>query len=121
MSLLRSPKVAFVVMSFVVAAGIVFGYRWFGWIGVGLVGVLGLAISLRAEIFEAHGDPHERASTHVVKMYAKQLENRRLENRDAQVRRHGEDQQRHIFHRVINAVFTAITMLGGSMHLLREF
>lgn len=121
MWLLRSTKVAFVVMSFVVAVGIVFGFRYYGWIGVGLVGVLGLAISLRAEIFETYGDPHERAANDVVKMYAQQLENRRFENRDAQHRRYGDDLRRHIFHRVINAVFAAIVMLGGSMHLLREF
>ncbi|WNJ98263.1 hypothetical protein L2D14_10295 [Thalassospiraceae bacterium LMO-JJ14] len=121
MQILRSPRTAFVFMSFVVALGIVFGFRWFGWLGVGFVGLLGLMISHRAEIFDDCSDPHERASAQVTDMYARQLENKRLDNHDARRRREGEALQRHIMHRVINAVFAAILMLGGSMFFLKEF
>ena len=121
MSLLRSPKFAFIVMAFFVACAIVFGHRWFGWMGVGFVGLVGLMISMRAEIFEHSGDPHERASTHTVEMLARQRANESMENPDAQRRRDGEALQRYVFHRVINAVFAAILMLGGSMFFLKEF
>ncbi|MBO6520959.1 MAG: hypothetical protein JJ900_06510 [Rhodospirillales bacterium] len=121
MNLLRSPRFAFVCMAFFVACGIVFGFRWFGWMGVGFVGLVGLMISMRAEIFETCGDPHERASTHTVQMLARQRENERMENPDARRRREGEAIQRYVFHRVINAVFAAILMLGGSMFFLKEF
>jgi len=121
MQILRSPRTAFVVMSFVVACGIVFGFRWFGWLGVGFVGLLGLMISHRAEIFDDCGDPHERASAQVTNMYAKQIDNRRMDNPDAQRRREGEAMQRYVMHRVINAVFAAILLLGGSMFFLKEF
>lgn len=119
MNLLRSPKFAFVVMAFFVACAIVFGHRWFGWIGVGFVGLMGLVISMRAEIFEHSGDPHERASTHTVQMLAKQQENERFENPDARRRREGEALQRYVFHRVINTIFAAILMLGGAMSVVR--
>lgn len=121
MTLLRSPQVAYVFMSFIVACGLVFGFHWFGWIGVGFVGLLGLVISLRAEIFDSCSDPLAQASVNVVKMYSKQLENRQLENVDATHRRQGKEFQRHIFHRAINAIFAAIMMFGGSMFLLKEF
>ena len=121
MSALRSPRFAFAFMAFVVALGIVFGHRWYGWLGVGFVGLIGLVISHRSEMFTHDGDPHERASTHVVRMKALQMENRQYENDDAVRRRQGEEHQRHVFHRVINAIFAAITMLARSMYLFKEF
>ncbi len=121
MDILRSPRTAFVFMAFVVACGIVFGFRWFGWLGVGFVGLLGLMISHRAEVFEECADPHERASAQTAKMYARHLENRKLEGVEAETRRKGEQMQRSVLHRVINAVFAAILMLGGSMFFLKEF
>lgn len=121
MTLLRSPQVAYIFMSFFVACGLVFGFQWFGWIGVGFVGLIGLVISLRAELFDACGDPLAQASVNAVKMYSKQIENQQMDNIDAVHRRQGKDLQRHIFHRAINTIFAAILMLGGSMYFLKEF
>ncbi len=108
-------------MSFFVACGLVFGFQWFGWIGVGFVGLLGLLISLRAELFDAYGDPLAQASVNAVKMYSKQIENQQMDNIDAIHRRQGKELQRHIFHRAINTIFAAILLLGGSMFFLKEF
>lgn len=119
MGLLRSQRAAFVFMSFVIALAIVFAKLYFGWFGVGLVGLLGLVISLRAEIFDEHGDPHERSCTHVVQMYARQLDNRQLENRDAQLRRQGDNMRRDIMHRAINTVLGAIMVFGMAMYFVR--
>lgn len=119
MGLLRSKRAAFVFMSFVVAFAIVLAKSYFGWLGVGLVGLIGLVISLRAEIFDEYGDPHERSCTHVVQMHSRQLENRQFENRDAQLRRQGEDMQRSTMHRAINTVMGAIMVLGMAMYLVR--
>jgi len=121
MALLRSPQVAYIFMSFFVACGLVFGFQWFGWIGVGFVGLLGLLISLRAELFDAYGDPLAQASVNAVKMYSKQIENQQMDNIDAIHRRQGKELQRHIFHRAINTIFAAILLLGGSMFFLKEF
>ncbi|MEX0695065.1 MAG: hypothetical protein WD075_11520 [Rhodospirillales bacterium] len=121
MSALRSTRFAFIFMAFVVAMGIVFGHHWYGWLGVGFVGLVGLVISFRSEMFTHDGDPHERASTHVVRMQTLQIKNRLHDNDDAIRRRQGEDQQRRTFYRVINAVFAAITALGGAMFFLKEF
>lgn len=121
MNILRSPRTAFVVMAFIVACGMVFGFRWFGWLGVGFVGLLGLTVSHRAETFADCGDPHERASAQVTQMYARQIENRKFDDSDAEHRRNGEQMQRNVLHRVINAVFTAILMLGGAMFFWKEF
>jgi hypothetical protein len=119
MGLLRSQRVAFVFMSFVIAFAIVLAKFYFGWFGVGLVGLLGLVISLRAEIFDRYGDPHERSCTHVVQMYSRQLDNRQFENCDAQLRRQGEDFRRDILHRAVNTVPGAIMFLGMAMYLVR--
>jgi hypothetical protein len=91
----------------------------FGWFGVGLVGLLGLVISLRAEIFDEYGDPHERSCTHVVQMYSRQLDNRQFENRDAQLRRQSDDIKRDTFHRAVNAVLGAIMVFGMAMYFVR--
>lgn len=119
MGLLRSQRIAFVFMTFVIALAIVLAKFYFGWFGVGLVGLLGLVISLRAEIFEKYGDPHERSCTHVVQMYARQLDNRQFENRDAQLRRQGDDSKRDILHRAVNTVLGAIMVLGMAMYIVR--
>lgn len=119
MALLRSQRTAFVFMAFVIALAIVLAKFYFGWFGVGLVGLLGLVISLRAEIFDEYGDPHERSCTHVVQMYARQVDNRRLENRDAQLRRRGEDFRRDIMHRAVNTVLGAIMIFGMAMYFVR--
>lgn len=119
MGLLRSPRVAFVFMAFVIATAIVLAKFYFGWLGVGLVGLLGLVISLRAEIFEEYGDPHERSCTHVVQMHARQLDNRKFENRDGQLRRQGEDFKRDIMHRAVNTVLGAIMVFGMAMYVVR--
>lgn len=121
MQILRSPRTPFIVLSFLVACGIVFGFRWFGWMGVGFVGLVGLFISHRAEMFADCGDPHERASAQITDLYTRQLENNKLDNADGQNRRAGETSQREIFYRVINAVFVAILMLGGTMYFVKEF
>jgi hypothetical protein len=47
------------------------------------LGLLGLLISLRAELFDACGDPLAQASVNAVKMYSKQLENQQMDNVDA--------------------------------------
>ncbi len=44
------------------------------------LGLLGLLISLRAELFDACGDPLAQASVNAVKMYSKQLENQQMDN-----------------------------------------
>ena len=119
MGLLRSQRVAIVFMAFVIAFAIVIAKSFFGWFGVGFVGLLGLVISLRAEIFENYGDPHERSCTHVVQMYSRQLDNRQLDNRDAQLRRQGEDMKRDTMHRAINTVFGAIMVFGMAMYFVR--
>lgn len=119
MGILRSPRTAFVFMAFVIAVAIVLAKFYFGWFGVGLVGLLGLVISLRAEIFDEYGDPHERSCTHVVQMYSRQLDNRQLENRDAQLRRQGEDMKRDTMHRAINTVLGAIMFFGMAMYFVR--
>ena len=119
MGLLRSQRVAFVFMTFVIALAIVLAKFYFGWLGVGMVGLLGLAISLRAEIFEKYGDPHERSCTHVVQMYSRQLDNRQFENRDAQLRRQGDDLHRDTLHRAVNTVLGAIMFLGMAMYVSR--
>lgn len=119
MGLLRSQRVAFVFMAFVIALAVVLAKSYFGWFGVGLVGLLGLVISLRAEIFEQYGDPHERSCTHVVQMYSRQLDNRQFENRDAQLRRMGDDMRRDTMHRAINTVLGAIMVFGMAMYFVR--
>lgn len=119
MGLLRSQRVAFVFMTFVIALAIVLAKFYFGWLGVGMVGLVGLAISLRAEIFEKYGDPHERSCTHVVQMYSRQLDNRQFENRDAQLRRQGDDLDRDTLHRAVNTVLGAIMFLGMAMYVVR--
>lgn len=121
MGLLRSQRAAFVFMAFVIAFAIVMAKSYFGWFGVGLVGLLGLVISLRAEIFDKYGDPHERSCTHVVQMYSRQLENRQFENRDGQLRRQSKDMQRDILHRAVNTVLGAIMMFGMAMYFVRVF
>lgn len=121
MTLLRSPQVAYIFMSFFVACGLVFGFQWFGWMGVRFVSLLGLLISLRAELFDACWDPLAQASFNAVNMYSKQLENQQIDNVDAVHRRQRKNLQRHIFHRAIYTIFAAILMLGGSMYFLKEF
>lgn len=119
MNLLRSTRFAFIVMAFIVACLLVAGHFYFGWLGVGMVGLLGLMISQRAEIFADHSDPHERNIHLVVPMHNRKLEGQKDERAEEKLKREHLDRNRVMIHRVINSIFAAILMLGGSMYLLR--
>lgn len=116
---LRSQRAAFVVVSIVIGCAVSFGYQLYGWLGVGFVGLLGLVISLRAEIFEQYGDPHERNAGYVVSVYARQLRNRNYDGPEGHMRRKSEAAARNQIHRVLNAVLGAIMLLGAGMTLSR--
>lgn len=118
MSILRSQMTAYVVLGCFVVVLMVFGFRTYGWLGVGLVGITGLFISLRAEVFDAYGDPHERNGGFVVTMYARQLEDRERETAEGAMKRLAEEARRHVFFRVINSVFGAIAIAGGTLHFI---
>lgn len=117
--ILRSQRTAFVVISILIGCAVTFGYQLYGWLGVAFVGLVGLIISLRAEIFEHYGDPHERNSGYVVSVYARQLRNRDHDGPEGQLRRQSEAAARHQIHRVLNAVLGAIMLLGAGMTLSR--
>ncbi len=118
--LLRSQRVALIVMSIVIGVAITFGYRHFGWLGVSFVGLVGLVISLRAEIFEKYGDPHERNGGYVVSVYARQMRNDDRDGPEAMLRKRSEAAARGQMHRAINAVFGAIMLLGVGMMISRS-
>ena len=120
MNLLRSTRFAFVVMAFFVAGLLVAGHLYFGWLGVGMVGLLGLVISHRAEIFADHSDPHERNTHLVVAMHRRKLDAQKDERAEEALKRKHSERRRIIMHRVINTVFAAILMLGGSMYFLHQ-
>ena len=117
MPILRSPKTAVIFMAFLVAFALVLGYRHFGWLGVSFVGILGLAISFRAEVFEDYFDPHERNAGQVVDMYKRQMDNRRQDGAEAKLKREAHEMRLYATHRAINAIFGALTVLGGAMSL----
>ncbi len=117
--LLRSQRTAFVAISIMIGCAVSFGYQFYGWLGVGFVGLVGLIISLRAEIFEHYGDPHERNAGYVVSVYARQMRNRKFDGPEGAMRRESEAAARHRMHRVINAVLGAIMLLGGAMFVSR--
>lgn len=112
MRLLRSQVFALAVMTLLVVAALIVGHYYFGGLGVMFVGIVGLTISMRAEVFEGYSDPHERSSADVVRMYAIARDNRRFDGPDAVHKEAAESRQRHTFHRAVNAVFGAITVAG---------
>lgn len=118
MQILRSPLTAYVVVGCIVMMLIFWGFRTYGWLGVGLVGIAGMFVSLRAEVFDAYGDPHERNGGFVVTMYARQLEDRARETVEDAMKRAAEEARRHTFFRAINSVFGAIAIAGGALHFL---
>jgi len=118
MSILRSQLTAYVVLGCLVVVLMYFGFRTYGWLGICLVGIAGLFISLRAEFFDAHGDPHERNGGFVVTMYARQLEDRARETAEGAMKRLAEEAKRNVFFRAINSIFGAIAIAGGTLHFL---
>ena len=120
MNLLRSTRFAFVVMAFFVACLLVAGHLYFGWLGVGMVGLLGLLISHRAEVFDDHSDPHERNTHLVVAMHGRKIAAQKDERAEEALKRKHAERSRAMIHRVINTIFAAILMLGGSMYFLRQ-
>ncbi len=119
-TLLGSTRTAIVVMTFVVALGLVFGHRYAGWLGVAFVGLVGLVISFRAEMFEDYIDPTERTNGHSVQMHARYLETRAEEGLDRAPAHTATDRGRDIMHRAINAVLGSIALAGLGLHLLHE-
>ncbi len=118
MNILRSHLTAYVVVGCFVVILMYFGFRTYGWLGIGLVGITGLFISVRAEVFDAYGDPHERNGGFVVTMYARQMKDRTRETAEGAMKRFAEEARRHVFFRAINTVFGALAIAGGTLHFI---
>lgn len=117
--LLRSEALAAAVMTVGVLALLVVAGRWFGWFGVGLVGLLVLATSVRIEAFYDYSHVHDYDGPRSTRVFARQLANERLLGAEARLADRAYAVRRDRLFRTVNALAGACAFLGFGLWVVR--
>ena len=118
--LLMSESLAWALGIIVTVALATFAFSYLGWFGVGLVGMAGLVITTRLELFGGHAMPEIGHGHNPVTLYAQQLERERTQTPEQKM---AAAAQRVKNKRVLYAVNTgliAMTTFGFGLFFLHQ-
>ena len=73
------PRLAWALGVIATAALAAVAFSFVGWLGVGLVGMAGLVITTRLDLFDGHAMPEIGHGHNPVTLYARQLERQRAQ------------------------------------------
>lgn len=116
--LLRSSvfAAAFGIAAFLTLAFL--SYSVLGWFGVGLLGLVALSASLRAELYAGHGNVIEYDSHRSVEVYARQLRDQRSHGTERDLADAALARMRKKMFRVINTFLGGVMVLGFGKFML---
>ncbi len=86
-------------------AGMVCFFLFGGWFGVGLFCMLALSASVRAELFEDHGNVHEFDTPRTIEVYRRRMEARRQLSAEAREAVNASADRRRMIFKAINGFF----------------
>lgn len=119
--LLHSEATAWVAGTVVVAAAAGVAYSWVGWLGIGVLGLLGLVVSARLDLDAGHAVADLSHGASEVGMYAKQLqEHDSRASPEDKLAAAAERLARARVLYLINTVFIAMTALGLGLFVLHQ-
>ena len=75
----ESESLAWVLGTIATAALATFAFSYAGWLGIGLVGMAGLVVTTRLDLFDGHAVPEIGHGRNPVTLYAQQLERQRAQ------------------------------------------
>ena len=121
LSLLKSESLAWALGIIVAVALATFAFSYVGWLGVGLVGMAGLVITTRLDLFGGHAMPEIGPGHNPVTRYAQQLERERTQSSPEQKMAAAAQRVKH--KRILYAVNTgliAMTAFGLGLFFLHQ-
>lgn len=107
--------VCFWALVALVAAVVSFSYV--GWLGVGLLGLIGLLVSLRLDLHGGHAVPDTDEGTTAVGLYARQLEEKARSSPDQRLADRVRRAEREQLLYVINTICMALIVFGFYMFI----
>lgn len=107
--------VVFWIVVALVAAVVSFSY--IGWLGVGLLGLIGLLVSIRLDLHGGHAVPDTGQGTTAVGLYAKQLEEEDRSSPDRKLADIVRRAERSNLLYVINTICMCLILFGFYMFI----
>ena len=111
----RSFWVAVIFWIVVALFAAVVTFSYIGWLGVGLLGLIGLLVSIRLDLHGGHAVPDTGQGTTAVGLYAKQLEEQEQSSPDQKLADKVRRAERSKLLYVINTVCMCLIVFGFYM------
>jgi hypothetical protein len=120
-TILRSEATAWLLGAAALGGLGALAYWQVGWLGIGLLGLVGLVVSTRIDLHGGLAVTESGAGSGDVPMYAKQLEVRKSESSPEQkMAAAAEQAERARVLYLINTVFIGMTALGFGLFVLHQ-
>jgi uncharacterized membrane protein len=95
----------------------VVSFSYIGWLGVGLLGLIGLLVSIRLDLHGGHAVPDTGQGTTAVELYAKQLEEQARSSPDQILADKARRAERSKLLYLINTVCMCLIIFGFYMFI----
>jgi hypothetical protein len=95
----------------------VVSFFYIGWLGVGLLGLIGLLVSIRLDLHGGHAVPDTGQGTTAVELYAKQLEEKARSSPDQKLADKAHRAERSKLLYLINTVCMSLIIFGFYMFI----
>ena len=118
--LLQSESLAWALGIIATAALATFAFSYVGWLGVGLVGLAGLVITTRLDLFDGHAMPEIGHGHNPVTLYARQLERQRAQTPEQKMAAAAQRAKRKRTLYAINTGLIAMTAFGFGLFFLHQ-
>jgi hypothetical protein len=120
--LLESESMAWALGIIATAALATFAFSYVGWLGIGLVGMAGLVITSRLDLFGEPAVPDIGHGRNPVTLYAEQLERQRAQTSpEEKMRAAARRAKRERTLYAINTALIAMTAFGMGLFFLHQF
>jgi len=110
----RAAVLFWIVVALIAA---VVSFSYIGWLGVALLGLIGLLVSIRLDLHGGHAVPDTGQGTTAVGLYAKQLEEQAQSSPDQKLADNERRAERSKLLYVINTVCMCLILFGLYMFI----
>ncbi len=118
--LMHSDLLAWGVGAFAVLVLTVVAFLYVGWLGVGLIGLVGLLISTRVDLWGGHAVADSGEGSGAVNMYAQQIEAAKQRARSEGMAGEEKKTERSRVVYLVNTMFIAMIVLGFGFFFLYQ-
>ena len=120
-ALMRSEATAWLLGGAALGGVSALAYWQVGWLGIGVIGLIGLVVGLRVLLHEGHAVAESGFGSGDVPMYARQVEaERSRSSAEEKMAAAAERASRSRVLRLVNTVFIGMTVVGFGLFALGE-